>query len=99
MGKRRMASRRLPSLPLPFSCRSCFQRLQDTVSTCAQCQAPVGRFTFLGGTRLKQNDFISFLAQTKAPTTHCRHNPQLPLWFALSCPICWPQGGRLLAPV
>lgn len=34
MGNRRMASRRLPSFPLPFSCRSIFHRLHDTVSTC-----------------------------------------------------------------
>lgn len=34
MGNRRMASRRLPSLPLPFNCRSIFHRLHDTVSTC-----------------------------------------------------------------
>ena len=35
MGKSRMASRRLPSLPFLFSCRSCFQRRHDTVSTCS----------------------------------------------------------------
>lgn len=34
MGNRRMASRRLPSFPLPFSCRSIFHRLHDTASTC-----------------------------------------------------------------
>ena len=35
MGKRRMASRRLPSLPFLLSWRSFFHRLQETVSTCA----------------------------------------------------------------
>ena len=41
MGNRRMASWRLPSLPLPFSCRSCFQRRQDTVSTCRHWRKPL----------------------------------------------------------
>ena len=41
MGNRRMASWRLPSLPLPFSCRSCFQRRQDTVSTCRHHRKPL----------------------------------------------------------
>ena len=41
MGNRRMASWRLPSLPLRFSCRSCFQRRQDTVSTCRHYRKPL----------------------------------------------------------
>ena len=40
MGKRRMASRRLPSLPFLFSCRSFFHRLHDTVSTCNHAYPP-----------------------------------------------------------
>ena len=41
MGNRRMASWRLPSLPLPFSCRSCFQRRHETVSTCKRHRKPL----------------------------------------------------------
>ena len=61
MGNRRMASWRLPSLPLPFSCRSCFQRRQDTVSTCKHHWEP------LSPSHLKCKALVSTVRMSVAP--------------------------------
>ena len=61
VGNRRMASWRLPSLPLPFSCRSCFQRRHETVSTCKRGRKP------LSTSHLKCRALASVARRSSAP--------------------------------
>ena len=56
VGNRRMASRRLPSLPFLFSCRSFFHRLHETVSTChGMCNPECPALTHITAARCKDS--------------------------------------------